>query len=347
MLIERDYRSFRRKHASIVGSAPQPTSGVALIASLTYSTFQAQREGMIAKALQFKGLEPVALVLPEARDARRYLEVFGIRRFLQLGDFMDDDSTEQAEQAGKELLARVSRPSDLMDLTFHGADVGREALSTVSRYLHEGGVDLDDPAAQALLNELLPTAVWTAIASEKLLDALQPELVVFCERNYAEQAPLCDIALTRALNVIQFVGGFEDDTLVFKRYTAATKRLHPRSLSDETWELVKDMEWTSERDRVLDEEFTRRYDRSATFLARWNQAGPGAFPARDRGWSRARPCSSRPRSSSHTCSGTRHVLRHRSLRRPGRVVRRDGARRVRERSRQLDHQVASARTSGS
>ena len=57
-----------------------------------------------------------------------------------------------------------------MDLTFRGADVGREALSTVSRYLHEGGVDLDDPAAQALLNELLPTAVWTAIASEKLLD---------------------------------------------------------------------------------------------------------------------------------------------------------------------------------
>jgi hypothetical protein len=270
-ILERDYWSFRRRYGAIVRDTPPSDGGVALIASLTYSTFQAKQEGMIAKALQLKGLEPVAVVLPDAHAARRYLELFGVRRFVYLADFMDSELEAEAQKSARELLARVSRPSDLKELTFRGADVGREALSTVSRYLHEGGVDLEDPNARALLNELLPAAVWTAIASDELLTAVQPELLLFNERNYADLGPLCDIALERGLNVIQFVGGFEDDTLVFKRYTAATKGLHPRSISDESWRLVKAMDWSPDRDRELDDEFARRYDRSATFLARWNQ----------------------------------------------------------------------------
>jgi hypothetical protein len=71
--------------------------------------------------------------------------------------------------------------------------------------------------------------------------------------------------------VIQFVSGFEDDTMVFKRYTAETKGLHPRSLSDESWDRVRGLEWTPGRDQALEHSFTLRYDKSATFLARWNQ----------------------------------------------------------------------------
>ena len=135
VLIERDYRPFRRKHASIVGSGRSQRAASRSSRASPTRRFRLQREGMIAKAFQFKGLEPVALVLPEARDARRYLEVFGIRRFLQLADFIDADSTARPSE-GKELLARfrAQRPDGP---TFRGADVGREALSTVSRYLHE------------------------------------------------------------------------------------------------------------------------------------------------------------------------------------------------------------------
>jgi hypothetical protein len=278
LTLERDYWSFRRRYGRVLRDSPGPTTGVALIASLTYSTFQAKQEGMIAKAFRLQGLEPVAVVLPDARMARRYLELFGVRRFVHLADFVSPELEKEARGAAQELLAQVSRPGDLKQLTFRGADVGRQALSTVSRYLHEGGVDLQDPSARALLERLLPAAVWTAVASDELLGALRPELVLFNERNYAEQGPLCDIALKRGIDVIQFVGGFEDDTLVFKRYTEETKGLHPRSLSDESWRRVAAMEWGPSHERGLGEEFARRYDRTATFLARWNQ-----------GWTRHQP----------------------------------------------------------
>jgi hypothetical protein len=269
--LERDYWTFRRRYGRVLGEVLPTGRGIALIASLTYSTYQVKQEGMIAKAFALKGLEPVAVMLPDAAIARRYLELFGVRRFVHLGQFLDAAAEREARQEADALLAHVAEPSDLKQLSFRGADVGRQALSTVSRYLHDGGVDLADPRARALLEELLPSAIRTAIASEALLDEYRPDVVVFNERNYADQGPLCDLALARGLNIIQFVGGFEDDTLVFKRYTQATKALHPRSISDESWPLVAAMDWTPEHDRALEAEFARRYDRTATFLARWNQ----------------------------------------------------------------------------
>ena len=50
---------------------PMPAS--ALIASLSYSTFQLKLEGMFAKAFQLQGLEPVRLVPPDSRAAATLL----------------------------------------------------------------------------------------------------------------------------------------------------------------------------------------------------------------------------------------------------------------------------------
>ncbi len=277
-LTQRDLRGFRRRYGEVLGPAPAPTGGVALIASLSYSTYQLKLEGMFAKAFQLQGLEPVVLVPSDSDVPRRYFETFGIRRFVTLDPYLGPERVAEAEREAQQLLSRVQTPSDLKTLTFRGADVGREALSTVSRYLHDGGVDLADPRAQALLGDLLPTAVKTAFAAETLFDDLEPELVLFNERNYADQGPLCDIALLRGLDVIQFVSGFDDDTMVFKRYTGETKAIHPRSLSDSSWERVKQLEWTPEREAELDQAFAHRYDRDATFLARWNQGWTRRLP---------------------------------------------------------------------
>jgi hypothetical protein len=271
-ILERDLWAFRRRYGDALGHVPPTTHGSVLLASLTYSAFQLKLEGMLAKAFQLKGVEPVAVVPTDSDLPRRYLEVFGIRRFVGLEDFIDWQTDEHARTEAEAGLASVADAAELKRFTFRGAGVGRQALSTVSRHLHDGAVDLDDPATRAAALDFLAMAIKTTLASERLLDELQPESVLFNERNYAAEGPLSDLALERGLNVIQFVSGFEDDSLVFKRYTAATKGLHPRSLSDESWPRVADMPWTPERDAELEAEFAHRYD-GTTFLARFNQAG--------------------------------------------------------------------------
>ncbi len=195
-----------------------------------------------------------------------------MKRFLSLADFVDSETDADARRAAGEILAGVDDATELKAATFRGVSVGRQALSTVSRHLHDGAVDPRRPETRVLLLDFLTLAIRTTIASERLLDELQPESVVFNERNYAAEGPLSDLALERGLNVIQFVSGFEDDSLVFKRYTAATKGLHPRSLSDESWPSVEAMTWTPNHDRELEREFEHRYD-GTTFLARFNQGG--------------------------------------------------------------------------
>lgn len=273
-IVERDYRSFRRRYGDILGRVPSGLEGTALVASLTHSIFQLKVEGMLAKAFQLQGVEPVAVVPAGTTVPRRYLQLFGVDRFITLEDFLPPDVEEAAAAEADALLEGVAATIDLRPVTFRGAGVGRQALSTASRHLHEGAVDASNPEAREEIRRFLALAIRTTMAADGLLDSVRPELVIFNEMNYAAEGPLSDLALARGLNTIQFVGGYDDDALVFKRYTAETKGLHPRSLSEESWQAVRRMPWTPERDRELDVDFARRYEGSS-ILAQLN-----------RGWTR-------------------------------------------------------------
>ena len=267
-VLERDLRAFRRRYGAILGPAPAPTGGTALLASITHSPFQLKLEGLFAKAFQLQGLDVAAVVPAGTELPRRYLGVYGIRRFVSLDDYLTPAMAAEAQTAA-ERLGGVP-PAELKDAVFRGASVGRQALSTLSRHLHDGAVEIEDEQTRAQLVDFLALSIRTTLASEALLADVRPDLVLFNERNYAAEGPLSDLALERGLNVIQFVSGFEDDAIVFKRYTAATKGMHPRAVSDESWTTVRELEWTPERDAELDAELAHRYD-GTTFLARWNQ----------------------------------------------------------------------------
>src|SRR5437763_9251349 len=189
--LERDLRRFRHAYADLLAPKPPAREGVALFASLGYSTFQVKLEGMIAKALQFQGFDVVAAVPDDAELMRRYFRLFGVDRFVTLDDYAAGDVAEEAVR----LLAGVDTAADLKAVEYRGADVGRQVLSTLSRYLHEGSVDLADRRAHELAYDLLPASLRVAEVSHSLLDDVSPDLVVFNERNYADQGPLSDVAL--------------------------------------------------------------------------------------------------------------------------------------------------------
>ncbi len=265
--IEADLLRLRLQHGRTLAPLTDGTPPYALVVSLTEFIYQLKLEAMIAKALELRGLTPVFLVPANSELAPRYLERFGVRRFVRLSDHVDDEIAARAQQDAFELLRSGLTADSLARLTYRGASVGRFVLSTVSRARHEGAVDLSDPETQRLAREQLLVALRSTLAAEAILDELKPEVVLFIERNYAAEAPLSDLALERGINVVQFVASSRDDAFVFKRYTQETRRVHPRSLSDESWERVKSLPWTPERDAELDEEFRRRYD-SANALAR-------------------------------------------------------------------------------
>jgi hypothetical protein len=257
--LELDLRRFERRHGRVLRARTPPPRGVLLVASLTQSVYQLKLEGMLAKALELHGLEPVFVVAEESALARRYLRVFGFERFVELNAYLAEEERDGATETAAALLGDVNTIRGVKEISFRGVAVGVQALATVSRILHEGAVSLDTPETRRLLLDLLALAIRATLAAERLLDELEPQVFLFNERNYALEAPLSDVALARGVNVVQFVSAFQDDAFVFKRYTHETRRLHPRSLSDESWQKVCSVVWTPERDAELDDDLRRRY----------------------------------------------------------------------------------------
>jgi hypothetical protein len=269
-ILERDLAKQRRRHRSAFQS--MPTGGrPALFASLSSFTYQVKLESMLGTALRLEGYEPVVLVSREAKMARRYFRTYGIERFVELESFIDPRHAADAEDEAGRLLAGVESVEDLKAVEYNGAAVGRQVLATVSRSLFQGALDLADPDTRRRVESLLPTAIQWTRAADALLTEVDPEVVLFLEKSYAYYGPLFDRAIARDLNVIQFVGAYQDDRIAFKRYTEETKSVHPRSLSDDSWSRVRSMPWTPERDQALDRELDLRYGSGTTFHTR-NQA---------------------------------------------------------------------------
>lgn len=260
--IERDLLRLRLRARGLRDAAPPADARPALIVSMTDFAYQVKLEAVLGRALEPEGLEPIALLDPGSTFARRYFEALGIRRFVQLPDYAEPSHADEAERVADELLAGDLSVPVLKALHYRDVPLGRPVLATVSRILHDAVLDPADPEVRALIAEMTRRVVRATLAGGALLDDLDPELLLFNERNYAAEAPLSEIALLRGINVVQFVSAFQDDGLVFKRFTRETRRVHPRSLSAGSWERVRRLEWTEARQAELDEEVARRYDNS-------------------------------------------------------------------------------------
>jgi hypothetical protein len=275
LVLERDVRRLRSTHGTAFTGIEVPADAPpVLLVSLTEFVYQLKLEGLLGAALKLAGRRPVAVVQAGSWIPREYFEVFGIDDLVVLDDYLDEQARSEAREEAARLL---SSGADLRSLTFRGASIGRHVLSTLSRALHEGAVDVSTPEAKAKLEELLPRTLEATIAAGRLLDDLRPDLALFLERNYASEAPVSDLALERGIDVVQFVSGFQDDELIFKRYTRETRRLHPRSLSESSWAIARTMPWGAEQERELDAELERRY------------GNVSALSRRLQGWTHERP----------------------------------------------------------
>lgn len=249
----RDERSFRRLHSIFRGNTTDNGPTAAAV-SLSGWPYQLKIEGMLLKALESAGYRPqVVTDRGSAGRARRYMRTFSIGT-VPLERF-GGRSVEEAEALiGGELTVQK-----LKSLRYREANVGQHVLSSLSRTLHRGSVSLDDEEARAVVLGLLPRSMALVRTAERLLEDLDPAVLLFNEARYAGYGPIFETALARGLDVVQFVHAFSDDALVFKRYRAATSRMNPRSLGDDSWREVRDGPWTPRMEEELWRQFERRY----------------------------------------------------------------------------------------
>lgn len=263
LAVRRDLALFRHEARGLRTARPRAEGkGVALIVSLSDFVYALKLEAVIATALRLAGYRVVVLTLPNARWARAYLGAAGVDEFVTPVEDVPSDLLAEARSAAAGALAGCPGVQELKDFEFRGAYVGQQAISTLSRTFERGRISFADDDVRSALAELLPEAVRSTVAADLLLDRVEPDIVVFNEKGYAGYGSIYDLALRRGANVVQFVaaGIHTRDALLFKRYTLETRRIHPASLSPDSWQQAREFPWTPEREAALAREFAVRYD---------------------------------------------------------------------------------------
>lgn len=262
-----DYWSFRRRHGNylckgIDNTGPQKK---VLIVCLATWVWQVKIEAILAKALQLNGYTPVIATYKSAVRAHRYFRVFGLHQFVFFDDPAQTDCKLPLTSEVKELLDQVTTFDSLIKLQHRDVDMGRHVLSRVLRKLHVGRVDLSDHEFYRNLKQYITKSEQTIRAAEEMVKDVQPSMVLFFEKGYTPLGEIFDVVVNRGLNVIQWSYTHRNDAFTLKRYTREMRYCHPFSLSDKTWDFVRQMPWTDEHESVLMGEMKGRYKKGTWF----------------------------------------------------------------------------------
>ena len=284
LAIARDASAFHRRHAFLRSPGRSEAGGKRLlIVALEDGCLKAKIEGILAKAVEADGYTPVILQYSWCRKSPRYYRAFGMTQSVYFDEYLNrvtPDALREIRETVDRVLAEAPTVQTLKRMAFHGVNVGRAALSTVTRSLFKGRVDLSSPAVREThLRRWLMEAMRRAVAAEAMFTDVQPDLVLVNEKGYVAEAPIFETALNRGINTIYWCHAHRDDAFVLKRYTPSTKHLQAFSLSEDTWAAAQEMPWTDVHEVELREEFRARYEDLSWWLSRRYQAGKVLKPA--------------------------------------------------------------------
>ena len=270
----KDYRSYKQSYNFLAeGSHLADPDKRVLLVSLTDWVAQVKMESILAKALQLRGYTPVIVTNKSCKRAVKYFKVCGYDKFVFLDELLGGIPLRYVTAEVKAILNDSPSFHSLLDLKYHGVDVGRHVLSSIVRTLRHGSVEFADPQVMNLLRRSLPRSMQLSLAAELIFDRVKPQMVLFHEKGYSPYGEMFDVAVNREVNIIQFLHSHRSDALVLKRYTQKNRHMHPFSLSPESMELVRQMPWTAQQDSELMQELRGRYEEGTWFNRKYLQVG--------------------------------------------------------------------------
>jgi hypothetical protein len=267
-----DLRAFRSANIELLsGSRPVPRKRV-LVVSLSTLFYQLKLEIVLARALSLRGYEPYFLTYRSVwvpNYPRMYLGSARFGHMLYFEDYLPP-TLDAIDAIDASAVGTAWEAGQLRSFEYRGVKVGQHVLSALSRNFRRGRIDPTEPRAAEFVRRTLPDALRNVAGAERLLDHLRPDLVLFNDRGYAHYGPIHDVAMARWIDTLQFNWALEDSALILKRYTAETSRIHPNSLSEESWRAARTMPWTELRQRELQQYFEAMY-RGRWYMSARNQ----------------------------------------------------------------------------
>jgi hypothetical protein len=253
--------SFIRLYADTFGDAQtEPRSEARQILVIAGGvTGRIEIELCLIKALELAGWRSIPLLIEaENKGMGAYYSlltqkaVHGWSDYIKTSAFRDEAET----------VIRGARSLDeLMEFRLGAVRVGGHAVSTMRRRLCVGTLDLQNETVRNRLIDFFAASMASAAAGERLLRELGPSLVLTEDTAYTPRGEILDTCVRMGIPVIRWYTAHKASALMLKRYTPANRDDDINSLSDASWRLAREMEWSGNHGEKLKQELNIGYVR--------------------------------------------------------------------------------------
>jgi hypothetical protein len=273
-LLSEDYRLSREQFEKIVPDPPHEDRAKSAWVISSLSTVGAWKlDGVFSLGLRMAGMVPVGVQMTYDPWTRRYYNLFGIRRMLNLRTAKSRVLNPEPMREVVDFRHNHLGIRELLGIQYHQVDIGRIALSNLLNRNKFSRFDLsDDVTLDEVCRELYECQV-NVHAAEWLVEHERPHLALLLEKGLSPVAELFGVCVAKGVPVVQYVGSQNMNQYVLKRYHLENRHQHPFSLDPATWEKVKRLSWSSAQDSALLEEFADSYRQGLWFNRKFLHGG--------------------------------------------------------------------------
>jgi len=280
---ETDFVRYRRAARSYIQLAKQfKATGDEnlLIVSLSgMNVVWAQLWSILSIAMRSHGCAIYAVTFREQKLLHKYYRLLGIKCIFY-DDWLGYAPLRQVPAAIQNFISKAGSFADFQDFKFEDAPLGQIALSTYSRNVGTGVIDLDRAEVRQYVNDWI-IRIWKGMEIAKaIFQKFKIGHLFFTEVFMEEYGAFYYCALSKRLNIMRFAGTVRDNSYIVQHLSKENDRTHHASLSPGTWEKVKTAPFPPEKDAQLVRNFRDRYG-DKWFRSRRNQPGTSIMSVKE------------------------------------------------------------------
>jgi hypothetical protein len=277
-LLELDLFGWRVKTAPIANSHRPSNDSVILICDLWTMISVAKIQAIFAASLSIRGCSPVVLLRKRNKlICGIYSALCANFRFVFLDDYVTPSLLSESFIQARDYINSYPCLDEFIGFEINGFRIGRNVLSRAVRAFRVGRLDPSNPKHMALLIDTLAESLVAMHVSEGILLSLSPDKALFLEKGYTPAAEIFDACVLNNIDTIQWFSAPQDDHLIFKRFSTATRSHHPFSLGDSSWSRILQLPWSNVyENHVLDKIFSH-YDGLSWYNRQQLQIGKSCF----------------------------------------------------------------------
>jgi hypothetical protein len=252
------YRNAIQPYRKLIDTMPAPDQGGLLIVSgRGMNIMYAQIWTLLSLSGRINKLKPYVLSFRKDHYLNQYFRLMGIE-ILDLESYLEDVDVPLPLDF-RNRLSRSQTFEDIRALNIDRVPIGDIALSTYCRYYGSGLVDVTQDSVRSFLLSWIEK-IWRSMHAARTIYSCYGIRASFHTEIFMEEyGGFYYEAINIGIRVIKFAPTVRDNAFIVRSQTLENDRLHHASLSDKTWEKIRNIPLTNDIQCLLSQNFDDRY----------------------------------------------------------------------------------------